>query len=447
MSGCCKRRGYILTIVLTFVYLGPAFFYISHLKSIVDIPIDNVKKKLVSIQSRSIKEPEPYVDPDRNKEEGVAFQIREIFKSVKDGQTLLEQYKKEGKLKLIPDALEPEQKQRVRTEKKKVTSGPEFKNEAVGYPTSNAPLYLANLETPWTIADVLMKPWKVQEIIDSSNIQNDGCFRAPAERKKWKMITVVKSWVVNSENRRAIRDTWASVHLIDSVELETIFLVARAETPKQQEALKKENDEFGDILQVDIKEEVQQFTARTIAGMKWVAENIPSNYLYSSCDDNMIANIDLLTQALNTSVNAAPKVWGSTCRVSDIFPLYCVYSFREADKPVREPDNPWSMTEEDYPPEVLPGHCQGGFYTSAVSTVKLLIGTAVKTKLSHLDAMWITGIVRQKLGMDWRSVKAAPAIETPGDYSAFFDKDIAQNIRKEWERIVRRSEKLTKIFS
>merc|ERR1719454_1806856 len=102
MSGCCKRRGYILTIVLTFVYLGPAFFYISHLKNIVDIPIDNVKKKLVSIQSRSIKEPEPYVDPDRNKEEGVAFQIREIFKSVKDGQTLLEQYKKEGKLKLIP---------------------------------------------------------------------------------------------------------------------------------------------------------------------------------------------------------------------------------------------------------------------------------------------------------------------------------------------------------
>ena len=71
------------------------------------------------------------------------------------------------------------------------------------------------------------------------------------------MISVVKSWVVNGDNRRAIRDTWASVHLIDHVELETIFLVARAETPKQQENLKKENDEFGDILQVDIKEEVQ----------------------------------------------------------------------------------------------------------------------------------------------------------------------------------------------
>ena len=161
----------------------------------------------------------------------------------------------------------------------------------------------------------------------------------------------------------------------------------------------------------------------------------------------MIANIDLLTQALNKSVNAAPKVWGSTCRVSDIFPLLCVYSFREADKPAREPDNPWSISEEDYPPEVLPGHCQGGFYTTSVSTVKLLTGIAVKTKLSHLDAVWITGIVRQKLGMDWRSVKAAPAIETPGDYAAFYDKDIADNIRKEWIRLVRRSEKLTKLLT
>ena len=181
--------------------------------------------------------------------------------------------------------------------------------------------------------------------------------------------------------------------------------------------------------------------------MKWITENIPSNYLYSSCDDNMIANIDLLTQALNKSVNDAPKVWGPTCSVSDIFPLLCVYSFREADKPAREPDNPWSISEEDYPPEVLPGHCQGGFYTTSVSTVKLLTGIAVKTKLSHLDAVWITGIVRQKLGMDWRSVKAAPAIETPGDYAAFYDKDIADNIRKEWIRLVRRSEKLTKLLT
>lgn len=111
----------------------------------------------------------------------MASQIREIFKSVKDGQTLLEQYKKEGKLKLIPDALEPEPKQRVRKEKKKVTSGPDFKNEAVGFPTSNAPQFLANLETPWTIADTIMQPWKVMEVIDSENIQNDGCFRAPGK--------------------------------------------------------------------------------------------------------------------------------------------------------------------------------------------------------------------------------------------------------------------------
>ena len=78
-----------------------------------------------------------------------------------------------------------------------------------------------------------------------------------ADRKKWKMISVVKSRIANKDNRCAIRDSWASVRLIDNVELETIFLVARAKTLKQQKALKLENDEFGDILQVDIEEKVQ----------------------------------------------------------------------------------------------------------------------------------------------------------------------------------------------
>ena len=35
-------------------------------------------------------------DPDRNKEEKIASQIRQIFKGIEEGKTLLNLYKKEG---------------------------------------------------------------------------------------------------------------------------------------------------------------------------------------------------------------------------------------------------------------------------------------------------------------------------------------------------------------
>ena len=107
----------------------------------------------------------------------MTFQIRQIVKGVKDGEALLEQYRKEGKLKLIPEAIKPKQKRRIRSVTKTATNGPEFKNQAVRYPTSNAPKYLANLDTPWKIAEALLEPWKIQQLFNSRSVQNDGCFR------------------------------------------------------------------------------------------------------------------------------------------------------------------------------------------------------------------------------------------------------------------------------
>ena len=63
--------------------------------------------------------------------------------------------------------------------------------------------------------------------------------------------------MVNVENRQALRETWASVRQIDEVQLDAVFLVARAPGEDLQQKLEAENKEFGDILQVDVPEAVE----------------------------------------------------------------------------------------------------------------------------------------------------------------------------------------------
>ena len=54
----------------------------------------------------------------------------------------------------------------------------------------------------------------------------------------------------------------------------------------------------------------RHFTERTVAGMRWVVENFDSTTLYSSCDDNIQASIDLLTQALYKTVMSSRTLLG-----------------------------------------------------------------------------------------------------------------------------------------
>lgn len=430
---CLRKPLLLLTTVVCCIFVGH-IYYISLLQRVQFVP-------------RAQLQVDPVPDPDRDKEEKIASQIRQIFKGIEEGKPLLQLYKKEG----IDFGNLNEPDTRVLSESRSLggqlppVNGPDFRQKTIGFPTSNAPVFVADLAKSWRVADVLLTPHRVLEAIGTKNPVNDGCYRPKEPRKKWKMITLIKSWVVNKENRDALRETWTSVKQLDEVKLDAVFLVSRAPTADLQAALEAENKEFGDILQVDVEEAVEHFTERTVAGMRWVVENFESTALYSSCDDNIMANIDLLTQALNKAVAKSRTLLGRTCKLTDIFPILCVYSFREADPVPREPDNPWSIDHDTYPPDVLPGHCQGGFYTTSVATTKLLADEAVKTRLSHLDAVWITGIIRQKLGADYRSVRAAPAVSTPGDYSIFFADEIPRLLRLEWRRIVSKSKILQSI--
>ena len=61
-------------------------------------------------------------------------------------------------------------------------NGPDFRQKTIGFPTSNAPVFVNDLAKSWRVADVLMSPWRVLKAMAVKNPVNDGCYRPKGER-------------------------------------------------------------------------------------------------------------------------------------------------------------------------------------------------------------------------------------------------------------------------
>ena len=164
--------------------------------------------------------------------------------------------------------------------------------------------------------------------------------------------------------------------------------------------------------------------------MAWVSNHFPSDFLYSSLDDNMVPSLHKLIPLVDNIMRRFPALTEEKCLTKFVFPFLCGYMLRVRDEPTRDSRHPWCLSKEIYPPNVFPPHCQGGFYSTSVSTVNLLVDSATKTYPSHFDALWVTGILRQKLGLGSDSITDLTKAEK--DLVCYLDKDIVESIKKKW---------------
>jgi len=145
--------------------------------------------------------------------------------------------------------------------------------------------------------------------------------------------------------------------------------------------------------------------------MQWASEFLQSNWLYSSCDDDVIVNTFNIFTYLKlfsrsnyiTSSNDVIK----RPRYEDL-PIICFYSYQSRDKPSRDPSSKWFISKDLYPHPYWPPHCRGGLYVIPVAMTSQLYEVSRRTTFLHLDDVWITGLMRRKLGLGDRNIVAAP---------------------------------------
>jgi len=123
-------------------------------------------------------------------------------------------------------------------------------------------------------------------------------------------------------------------------------------------------------------------------------------------------------------------------------PIICFYSYKELDKPVRDPTSKWFISNESYSGKYWPAYCRGGLYMMPTSLVTRLYQVSSQVSLIHLDDVLVTGLMRQKLEDGVTKIFPAPYSQQSDFqlYTRFFGGDDLEKvfIRHLWGNIKNR---------
>nr|XP_002131063.1 beta-1,3-galactosyltransferase brn-like [Ciona intestinalis] len=267
----------------------------------------------------------------------------------------------------------------------------------------------------------ILEPWKVKLRV----CDEDPCVKA--KEIQWRMVIFVKSAFVNFFRRELLRRTWASLSYVDRGRFDTVFVIAGVPNRKRYNLLKEEHSRYGDILYFDESDDYNYVSLKTLAGMRWAASNLQANEFYASADDDFMIKMDLFAENINHHINQVNELgWPE-------FPIICGFKLGVAETPNRK--GKWTVTKDNYRWDFYPPYCHGGLYATSVHLVQQLYNESLSDPLFSLDDVWITGIIRRRLGMpDEMLIKPKPYFGQHLNNYAKVEKssNIRDFMRKEW---------------
>jgi len=177
--------------------------------------------------------------------------------------------------------------------------------------------------------------------------------------------------------------------------------------------------------------------------MEWAFENLPNDVFYTSCDDDIMINMAGLLDVMHWHQEMV-----KTSGWSD-FPIICSYRSRINDSPIRQNSSKYYMSKEEYKWPLWPDYCLGGAYTTNIGVVRQLWEAAQGETPLKMDDVWITGILRERIGMPRqyiRKLDESVAFHHKG-FADSLNKMRRNQMREEWETEQKKMQNLTTCLS
>jgi len=279
----------------------------------------------------------------------------------------------------------------------------------------------------------LLEPWYIKKpFCVKSSCSDNSNFNKTLKGAQWTMVQFVKSSAHSFYRREMLRRSWGSLRFVEGVRFETLFIVGWSNSSRTKRKLIEENEKYGDILQYDGPDDYKHIALKTLSGMEWCAKNLNKKWLYSSMDDDFMIHVVKARDAIDDShKQAIDGNWGE-------FPILCMFRRGEGEEPVREANGlykKWYINESTFQWHVFPVYCHGGMYSASVQVITDLFEISRVFPDLYLDDVWITGILRQKLGMPDDMI-----VEPDQDVAIHFtgyvgkEKDGVTEYVKQWEK-------------
>ena len=165
--------------------------------------------------------------------------------------------------------------------------------------------------------------------------------------------------------------------------------------------------------------------------MFWAHANLPDDYIYAEADDDIMVNLVLV------QLNIHEFRQSSSNRFWPEFPLVCMSKKLSYEAPERKENDKHFHSKEDFKWPFWPDYCKGGLFACSVKVTGYLWEASRTGKVFEASDVFITGILRQKIGMPRQMLLEArpfPAVHVHG-FSAEKPQEILAKMQHEWKKI------------
>ena len=199
------------------------------------------------------------------------------------------------------------------------------------------------------------------------------------DTKHFLLLIVVTSAAQNGQKRDAIRRSWGRDVLAFNQQIKLIFLVGVQANDVIQNEVKKEHEQFGDVLQASFVDTYTNLTLKSLYMLKYFSKTCSDHVQYlMKVDDDMYINVQEVKNLVmeNTNVNlltgfmhcgAPPMTYGKWYA-----PTYML---------------------SDIEGSVYPNFLSGTAYLMSNTTADILYRTSMITPVFHLEDVYVTGIL------------------------------------------------------
>ena len=220
----------------------------------------------------------------------------------------------------------------------------------------------------------------VKMVRDYRISRDDLCTQNP----KTSAIIWVMSRVNVTDQRNAIRKTWAQTLYYGNSTIKLVFVLGLADDSAIQNRVTAEEREFQDILQFDFLDSEHNDTLKTIGVLRWTHLYCKSVEFVIKIEDYFMIDTTKLKEFFGWEVNHKTTIFGIK---------------GENYKPDRNVSSQWYVSEEAFPEDKYPDFMFGPYVMTA-DCVRVLYEKSLKALPAlWLEEVYVTGIVAKNTGI------------------------------------------------
>lgn len=234
-------------------------------------------------------------------------------------------------------------------------------------------------------------------------IDADRCSSLRANESSF--VIVVETDIVNFDERQLIRETWGLDVMQELANYRVIFMVGLGRNPEIQNKLDYERIMYGDIVQIDVNEDFQNLTHKSIHMLYWYSRYCGNSRFLFKTDDDIYLHIPNMVNMFRTiEFNGSILCHQNKSRkiirnFSDLH--FFMYSYKnrnkqEVMKQIRKKFHKYLIGYDILPGSLYPNYCSGFGYSMNRNVAEKLLEASEKIPYIGIEDVFITGFCRQK---------------------------------------------------